>query len=276
MPRYDWISFTTDYGLDDGFVAVCHGVLAQTAPHARVLDVTHLVPLGDVRRGAQVLAQTVCHLPPAVHLAVVDPGVGTARRAIAVRAGHGLLVGPDNGLLVQAAQALGGVRSAAVLDQPDLHRHPVSATFHGRDIFAPVAAHLATGMPLEQVGSPVDVADLVRLPEPVVRRGDGWLAAEVLSVDRFGNLQLAAAGDELADAGPAVRISAVPASQSHLVTQAGEATPARRGTTFGAVEVGGLVVYTDSAGLLAVAVNSGSAARRLGAAGGDLVRVDWS
>src|SRR5580704_13028542 len=112
---YNHLSFLTDYGLEDGFVAACHGVAARIAPATRIIDITHLVPPGDVRRGAAVLAQTVTSMPPAVHVAVVDPGVGTARRAIAVRAGDGILVGPDNGLLSWAIGALGGVRCAFAL-----------------------------------------------------------------------------------------------------------------------------------------------------------------
>src|SRR5436190_15870208 len=145
MSGYDWISLTTDYGCSDGFVAACHGAIARIAPAVRVIDITHSVPPCDVAQGAAVLAQAVPHLPPAVHVAVVDPGVGTARRALAVEAGDSVLVGPDNGLLPRAADALGGVRRAVVLDNAGWFADPVSATFHGRDVFAPVAARLALG-----------------------------------------------------------------------------------------------------------------------------------
>ncbi|MCL9797978.1 SAM-dependent chlorinase/fluorinase, partial [Frankia sp. AgKG'84/4] len=123
------VSFTTDYGLADGFVAACHGVILRAAPDTRIIDVTHLVPPGDVRRAATVLAQTVGSLPRGVHLAVVDPGVGTSRRAVALRAAGGDLVGPDNGLLIDAAERLGGIRTAVSLPVPA----GVPATFHGRD-----------------------------------------------------------------------------------------------------------------------------------------------
>src|ERR671939_426163 len=143
MGGYGWISLTTDYGTFDGFVAACHGAIARIAPDVRVIDVTHHVPPADVSRGAAVLAQTVPSLPPSVHVAVVDPGVGTARRGVAIQAGDGVLVGPDNGLLPPAAQALGGIRRAVVLDRRDWMAATVSPTFHGRDVFAPVAARIA-------------------------------------------------------------------------------------------------------------------------------------
>ncbi len=206
--RYGWITLTTDYGLSDGFVAACHGVVARLAPAVRVLDVTHLVPPGDIRRGSAVLAQAVAHLPPAVHVAVVDPGVGTARRGIVLEAGHSVFVGPDNGLLPAAAEALGGVRRAVALDEvaPDngaprnlsWRSGPVSSTFHGRDIFCPVAAAIANGMDLADAGREAGPETLVRLPEPLVVTGEGLIEAEVTMVDHFGNVQLAAPGSALA------------------------------------------------------------------------------
>jgi S-adenosylmethionine hydrolase len=248
---HSWISFTTDYGLEDGFVAACHGVIARLAPDARVIDVTHLVPPGDVTRGAHVLAQTVPSLPRGVHLAVVDPGVGTARRPIAIEAADGFLVGPDNGLLVPAAEALGGIRRAVHLrSAPD-----VSRTFHGRDIFAPAAARLAQGADLASLGSAT--ADLVRLAPPLFMTLPDGFTAEVLTVDRFGNVQLAAAPDALP-----------PCSE---VTVDGR--PAVAGGTFGDAAPGGLVVFTDSAGYLAVAVNGGSAAALLGVSASSHVTV---
>ncbi len=258
MAGYPWISFTTDYGLFDGFVAACHGVIARLAPDVRVIDVTHLVHPGDVTRGAAVLAQTIGHLPAAVHLAVVDPGVGTARRAVAVETPGGLLVGPDNGLLPWAADALGGIRAAVELTNQDWFGPTVSRTFHGRDVFAPTAARLAAGAPLADAGDPIDPAGLVRLPEPVVASGDGWLEAEVLTVDRFGNVQLAAPGRTLAGLGPVLRVGEVPAV---------------RGETFGSAPAGGLVVYVDSADKVAVAVNGGRATVVLAVTPGDIVRI---
>jgi S-adenosyl-L-methionine hydrolase (adenosine-forming) len=260
MSASPWISLTTDYGLTDGFVAACHGVIARIAPTARVIDVTHLVPPADVRRGAAVLAQTVPSLPVGVHVAVVDPGVGTSRRGVALATPGGLLVGPDNGLLLDAADALGGVTEAVELTQPDR----VSATFHGRDVFAPAAARLALGAPLAEAGPPVDPAGLVRLPTPTVTRDAEGFTAEVLTVDHFGNLQLAAP-PELLDPLPATLRVDPPGSAP--------AVAAVHGRTFGDAPAGGLVAYVDSAGLVAIAVNGGRAADVLHASAGDLLRV---
>ncbi|MGQ5260126.1 SAM hydrolase/SAM-dependent halogenase family protein [Micromonospora sp. ZYX-F-536] len=259
-----WISLTTDYGLVDGFVAACHGVIARIAPAARVIDVTHQVPPADVRRGAAVLAQTVPYLPVGVHVAVVDPGVGTARRGVALATPGGLLVGPDNGLLPDAADALGGVTAAVELTEPRWLATRVSATFHGRDVFAPVAARLALGAPLTEAGPPVDPAGLVRLPPPVVARDAEGFTAEVLTVDGFGNVQLAAPAELLDPLPAAVRVSP-PAPAP--------ARSAMRGRIFGDAPAGSLVVYVDSAALVAVAVNGGRAADLLGVAAGDLLRV---
>ncbi|MGH3647832.1 MAG: SAM hydrolase/SAM-dependent halogenase family protein [Micromonosporaceae bacterium] len=258
MTGYGWISFTTDYGLADGFVAACHGVIARIAPGVRVIDIGHQVPPGDVPRGALLLAQTVLYLPAAVHLAVVDPGVGTARRPIAVQTPGGLLVGPDNGLLPWAADALGGPERVALLDNAELFVAPVRRTFHGRDVFAPVAAHLAAGLDLAAAGAPLDPADLVRLPDPVTRTGDDWLEAEVLGVDRFGNVQLAAGAAQFERLPESLDVAGV---------------PGRRGETFGSAGDGVLVVLLDSADHVAVAVNGGSAADRLRVTPGDIVRI---
>jgi len=256
--RYDWISLTTDYGLSDGFVASCHGVLARHAPHARVIDVTHQVPPGDVTQGSTILAQTVPHLPPAVHVAVVDPGVGTARRGIVLEAAGGVLVGPDNGLLPAAAEALGGIRRVVVLDNPEWYGPSVSATFHGRDIFAPVGGRLAAGADIAAAGFAVDPATLVRLPEPVVAVGDGWLEAEVTAVDRFGNVQLAAGGSALDRFGTLISVGGLRAV---------------RARTFGDARPGELVVFVDSAERVAIAVNGGRAVVALGVTPGDVLRL---
>ncbi len=258
MCAYQWISLTTDYGLTDGFAAACHGVIARLAPAVRVIDVTHQVPPGDVARGAAVLAQTVPHLPPAVHLAVVDPGVGTARRGVAVLTPDGVLVGPDNGLLPWAAEALGGPVGAVALTNPDWFAPEVSHTFHGRDVFAPVAARIAAGADLAEAGPPLDPSTLVRLPDPVVESGPGWLEAEVLGVDRFGNVQLAAAGAALDALGKALTVGGV---------------HALRGNTFADAPAGGLVVFADSADRVAVAVNGGRAAVVLAVTPGDTLRI---
>src|SRR3984957_19352328 len=263
---YNHLSFLTDYGLEDGFVAACHGVAARIAPTARVIDITHLVPPGDVRRGAAVLAQTVTYLPPAVHVSVVDPGVGTVRRAIAVAAGESVLVGPDNGLLSWAIAALGGAHQAVQLNNGELWLHPVSATFHGRDIFMPVAAHLATGVALTEAGDEISTAELVELPAPTSRVQDGEAEGEVMSVDRFGNVQLS-----------------IPAADAGLLG-IGIGTPVavrcgRRQLTvpyldtFAAGAPGEIVAFTDSAGLISLAINAGDAAQQLGLPPGAHVRL---
>ncbi|HEX6686382.1 MAG TPA: SAM-dependent chlorinase/fluorinase [Candidatus Limnocylindrales bacterium] len=252
MPGFDYVSFTTDYGLSDGFVASCHGVIARLAPTVKVIDVSHTVAPGDVTRAAAILAQTAPHLPPAVHLAVVDPGVGTERRAVVLTTPGGVLVGPDNGLLIWAASALGGIVSATGLPTPE----GASRTFHGRDVFSPAAAKIALGVPVE--GPQIDPATLIQLPDPVVQWGDGWLEAEVLTIDRFGNVQLAA---------PASFLRQLP----DQMTVGG--CRAIRGETFADAPSGGLVVFGDSADRLAVAVNGGRAAVMLAVTPGDVVRI---
>ena len=266
MASYDSLTFLTDYGLEDGFVAACHGVAARIAPAARVIDVTHLVQPGDVRRGAAVLAQTVPFFPPAVHVAVVDPGVGTARRGVAVQAGPGILVGPDNGLLSWAVAALGGASQAFQLTNGDLWLNPVSPTFHGRDIFMPVAAHLAAGADLASAGDEIDLADLVTLPAPTSRVHDGEAEGEVMSIDRFGNVQLSIVAADMGTLGIGYG--------TPLVVRAGRrqlTVPFME--TFAAVAPGEIVAFTDSAGLISLAVSAGDAAQQLGLPPGAHVRL---
>jgi S-adenosyl-L-methionine hydrolase (adenosine-forming) len=258
MAAYDWITLTTDYGLSDGFAGVMHGVIARYAPWVRVIDVTHLVPPGEVSRGSAVLAQAVGHLPAAVHVGVVDPGVGTARRAVAIATPGGLLVGPDNGLLTAAADALGGATAAVRLTERSWFLPDVSMTFHGRDVFAPVAARLAAGVPMTGAGPAIDPDSLVRLPEPVVVVGDGYVEAEVLTVDRFGNVQLAAPGTVLDGLGAQLEVGGVRAT---------------RAETFADGQPGRLIAYVDSAGRVALAVNGGRAVVALAVSPGDILRV---
>jgi S-adenosyl-L-methionine hydrolase (adenosine-forming) len=263
---YDCMSFLTDYGLEDGFVAACHGVATRIAPAARLIDITHLVPPGDVRRGAAVLAQTVCYLPPAVHVAVVDPGVGTARRAVAVAAGESILVGPDNGLLSWAIDALGGAGAVIHLTNGELWLHPVSATFQGRDIFMPVAARLAAGVALADAGDEIEPGDLVALPAPTSRVSDGEAEGEVMSVDRFGNVQLSIPAADAGRLGIGIG--------SALVVRCGrrQLTVAYL-DTFAAGAPGEIVAFTDSAGLISLAINAGDAAQQLGLPPGAHVRL---
>jgi S-adenosylmethionine hydrolase len=266
MAGYDWITFTSDYGLEDHFVGVCHGVMARVAPRARVLDVSHAVGAQDVRQGAVLLAQAVPYLPRAVHLAVVDPGVGTGRGMVAVEAGGQVLVGPDNGLLVWAAEALGGVERVHALENPKFRVEPVSRTFHGRDVFAPAAAHLAAGVAPAELGPELDPDGLVRLERPAVRAGAGRVAGSVVAVDHFGNLALDLGRRDLEAVG-------VAAGDPVEVRAGGRGHRATVGETFASVAAGELVVHEDSFGSMAVAVNLGRAADRLGVGSGDAVEV---
>jgi S-adenosylmethionine hydrolase len=260
------LTFLTDFGLEDGFVAACHGVAARLAPETRVIDITHLVPPGDVRRGAAVLAQTVPAMPPAVHVAVVDPGVGTARRAVAIEAKGGVLVGPDNGVLSWAIAALGGAMRAVQLTNDALWNHPVSPTFHGRDVFMPVASHLVTGTSLTEAGTEVDIGELVMLAAPTSRMLDREAEGEVLSIDRFGNAQLSIPSKAAADLGIAIGSSMIIRCNRRELT-------APYVETFGSAAHGELIAFTDSAGLISLAVRGGNAAERLSLPPGARVRI---
>jgi S-adenosylmethionine hydrolase len=264
------ISFLSDFGLKDEFVGVCHGVIAARCPGARVIDLTHEIPRHDVLAGAIVLCSSLPYMPAEVHLAVVDPGVGTAsRRAVALRTAEGrLLVGPDNGVLIPAAESLGDVAEAVDLDESPERLQPVSRTFHGRDIFAPVAAALAAGAALTDVGRPLEPDRLERLELPSASVDSGTLTAHVLLRDAFGNLTLDASPEQL---------SALPSrlGGSLVVRSAAGEHLARHALAYAEAPEGGLLIYEDSHGSLALAVNRGSAADLLGAGRGAelLVRV---
>lgn len=259
------LSFLSDYGLRDEFVGVCHGVIAAILPDARVIDLTHGIERHDVRAGALTLRRALPHLPPGVHLAVVDPEVGSRRRAVAVRCAEGgrILVGPDNGLLMPAAERFGGVLEAVDIGSSPLRSEHVSATFHGRDVFAPVAAHLAAGTPLHEAGTPLETAELqpLDLPRPELR--DGAVLAHVLSVDGFGNLGLDATHADL---------SASRLRLGRPLTANGR--PATFASTFADVAPGAIVLYEDPDRMLALAVNRGSAAATLGVAADAEIRLD--
>jgi S-adenosylmethionine hydrolase len=262
------IVFLTDYGLDDEFVGVCHGVITRIAPDARVIDLAHGIPPQDVLRGALVLAASVPYMPSdAIFLAVVDPGVGGPRGAIAVATADGpLLVGPDNGLLSFAWAELGGPIQAVEITAPDILLQPVSATFHGRDVFAPAAAHLANVADLNDLGPDIDLEGLqhVHIPEPSM--ADGELAAVVIGVDRFGNLELNANPDHLAEAG------LTRAERLTLRHPEGsvEIRPVR---TYEDVPPGDFALLEDAKGHLAVVVNQGSAAKVLRLAAGSTLTL---
>lgn len=264
-----FISFLTDFGLDTA-PATCRGVIWSICPDARINDLTHSSRQFAIRDGAVLLWSSLPYQPIGVHLVVVDPGVGTARRPVALQVGRGdLLVGPDNGVLLPAAARLGGIIAAHVVENPALFRHPVSNTFHGRDIFAPVAAHLATGLPIADVGPAVQVSDLVQLELPSAQLEDGSLLTSVLFVDRFGNSRLAGEASDLA----ALKGSLEPGDTFDVAI--GERRERMTWqTTFGAVGAGELLLYDDAdyAGL-AIGRNLGSAAEELGLANDVPIRI---
>jgi S-adenosyl-L-methionine hydrolase (adenosine-forming) len=261
------VTFISDYGLTDDFVGVCHGVIATICPDARVIDISHGIDRHDVRAGALLLAGALPYMPVGVHLAVVDPDVGAERRAVALRLDDGrLLVGPDNGLLWPAAQGGGGAVEAVEIGTSPFRLEPVSATFHGRDIFAPVAARLAAGAPFAEAGAPCDPLGLVKLELPGLRRDGAALVAHALYIDRFGNVQLDITHDDLADSGLKL------GHRARLAVPSGtfEAQYAR---TFADVQPGHLLLYEDAYRRLAVAVSHGDAAERVGLALDDELRI---
>jgi len=254
------VTLLTDYGLADEFVGVLHGVIARIAPDARVIDLAHGIPRHDVTGGARCLARVLPFVPAGVHVAVVDPGVGSARRAVALRTmeEERILVGPDNGLLARAAERFGGVAEAVEISASPWRLEPVSATFHGRDLFAPVAAHLAGGAALARAGTAFDPARLVAAPVTRPALGaDGVLVAHVVGVDVFGNLELDADDLELP-----VGVRADVAGRSVRVAR-----------TFADVAPGEPLLYRDAGGAVALAIRDGDAAAVLGLAAGDPVRI---
>jgi S-adenosyl-L-methionine hydrolase (adenosine-forming) len=260
------ITFLSDYGGEDEFAGVCRGVIARIAPGAPLIDLAHELPRHDVRRAAVALADALPYAPPGVHLAVVDPGVGTERRPVAMRveAEQRVLVGPDNGLLWPAATVLGGAVEAVNLARTALRLEPVSATFHGRDLFAPVAAGLAIGAALTEVGEPIEVGSLARLALPAARVEADRVVAQVLYLDRFGNAALNAPREVLVD-GPLRRAGSIG------VEAARASGRARFARAFAEVAEGELLLYEDSSRRLALAVNRGSAAELLGVGAGSEV-----
>jgi S-adenosylmethionine hydrolase len=260
------VTFLTDFGLQDDFVGTCHGVMARIAPDVRVIDVTHGIEPQAVLQGAIVLRNTAPYLPAGVHLAVVDPGVGGSRRAIAVRARDGrMFVGPDNGLLMLAADEA-GVESAHELVDPRYRLADVSHTFHARDIFAPAAAHLASGAEISELGPAIDPADLVRIdvPEPVVGRTQ--ISTIVLVVDRFGNVATNAKREHVAALGvsPGDRVEIRLSLDRYFALLA---------DTFADAGPGELLLYEDSYGLMTLAIRRGDAAGLPGVAAGSEIRI---
>jgi S-adenosyl-L-methionine hydrolase (adenosine-forming) len=252
------ITLLTDYGRDDDFVGVCHGVIRRIHPEVQIVDITHGIRRYSVRQGALVLRNTLPYMPIGVHIAVVDPQVGTERRALALHTADGrILVGPDNGLLSLAWERCGGVQLAVDITRSPHRLEPVSATFHGRDIFSPVAAQLAAGAELADAGDPLDPAELATVDLPGPRIEDRALVAHALVVDRFGNAGLDIDHDTLAGTG-------ITLGGTVEIEAAGERYLATYTQTFADVKPGELIVYEDAYRTLAVAINRGDAAGTLG------------
>jgi S-adenosyl-L-methionine hydrolase (adenosine-forming) len=262
-----FVTFLTDFGLEDDFVGTCHGVMKRIAPELEIIDITHGIEPQGILQGALVLANTVPYLPEGVHLAVVDPGVGSARRPVALRGGDGRhYVGPDNGLLVPAAEKLGGIAAAHELTNRDYALEPVSATFHGRDIFAPAAAHLANGVSVEDLGPAIDPDSLRRLEIPQPDVGDNRIRARCLYIDRFGNMQLNLTKGDLGKLGiePGRRIELELSADRYYAQAARTFTDARSGE---------IILYEDAYENIAIAISGGSAAETFSAQPGIEVRI---
>ena len=259
-----WLTFLSDYGFEDAFLGVCKGVIARTAPDVRVLDVLHLVNPQDVEQGAAVLASAIPYLPvPAVHLALVDPFRAAPVRGIAVRTGDGsTFVSPDNGLTSQAWDLAGGAVQAHVLDNPALWHPTPARTFRGRDVFSPVAARLADGLPVEEVGTQIPVDELERLVLRAATVDDDHVHGEVVTVDHFGNLTLNLQRSDLEAAG-------IHLGDTVELRCGGKTKTVPFTLTYGEVPRGRLAVCEDSFRTVTVAVNQGSASVALRARRGD-------
>lgn len=266
-PSYDTVSFLSDYGYQDEFVGVVHSIIHQLAPGTTIIDITHGVAPYDIRAAGLALARSVQYLSPGVVLAVVDPGVGTHRRPIAVEVGDGraVFIGPDNGVLAPAVGMLGGATRAVWLNDADHQLPALGPLFDGRDVFAPAAAHLCNGVPLTDLGEELDVATLFPGVLPIPREEDGALVAEVLWVDRYGNAQLNVDPEELDELGDGV-------DHFELVID-GARRAVRRVTAFDQIAEGAVALVVDSYGLIALAARQGSAALDLRIDAGDAVTI---
>jgi S-adenosylmethionine hydrolase len=254
MARFDTITFLSDYGTSDEFVGVVKSVIRSIVPEVTVIDLTHEIPAYDVRAGSLALGRATQYLCPGVVLAVVDPGVGTERRAIAVEVGGGqsYLVGPDNGLLASAVAMCGGATAAVELTNPEYQLEAPGPTFAGRDVFAPAAAHLCAGVPLSELGPAVDPVSLLPGLIPIPREGDEGLTADVLWVDRYGNCQLNVDPDELDPYGDRI-----------LLRWGDDARVAERAPTYEGIAPGQIGLVVDSYGMLSVCLGRRSAAAEL-------------
>ncbi len=265
MARF--ITFLTDFGLQDDFVGACHGVMKKIAPDVEIIDITHGIAPQGILQGALTLANTLPFMPDGIHLAVVDPGVGGARRALALRDASGRIhVGPDNGLLIPAAEKLGGITEAHELTNPEYALESVSRTFHGRDLFSPAAAHLARGVELAKLGPPIAPDALARLDIPEPEIGTTRVQSTVLSIDRFGNVGLNLDRSHFEQVGivPGTRVELQVSSERYYATAA---------RTFADARPGDVILYEDAYRNLSIAINGGNAAAMLGLSVGQDVRI---
>lgn len=261
------VTFLSDFGHADEFVGVVHAVIARIAPATRVIDLTHGIPPGDVRAGALALTRAVQYLPDGVVLAVVDPGVGTPRRAIAAESGASVFIGPDNGLLSPAVAMLGGAHRIVSIENPDLRIPSAGATFNGRDVFAPAAAVISSGeATLSDLGPDVDPSEIMPLLLPLPEVEEGKVVGEAWWIDAYGNVETNVGPDELAAAGarPGDLVTVRVGTETYEVPWA---------ETYGDVDESRLLLHVDSAGLLALAIRSGRADRTLRIATGTAVTL---
>lgn len=262
---YSTVSFLSDYGLQDEFVGVVKAVIHDLAPATTVIDITHGIPPHDVRAGSLALARAIQYVPAGVVLAVVDPGVGTERRGVAVEVagGAGVLIGPDNGLLAPAVSLAGGAERAVSLTSTEHQLPTPGPTFAGRDVFAPAAAHLCAGVPLDALGDAIDPAGLLPGVVPLTRVEDGDLHAEVLWVDRYGNAQLNVSPEEVEDYGDRIGLRMGETRRTGV-----------RAAAYAAIGTGAVGLVVDSYGLLSIALDRRSAAEELRLAPGDTVVLE--
>jgi S-adenosylmethionine hydrolase len=261
------VTLLTDYGESSEFAGICRGVIARGCAEALIVDITHGIARHDIRHGALVLRNALPYMPAGVHIAVVDPQVGTERRAVALRlADDRILVGPDNGVLSLAAEAAGGAVEAVDISRSEHRLDPVSGTFHGRDVFAPVGAALACGAPLAAAGDPLDVDELATLELPRPRRQGDVLVAHALLFDVYGNVTLDLRHEDLPGTGIAY-------GRALEVSAGGRGSRATFTGTFADVPPGELLLYEDASRTLALAVNRGDASALLALALDDEVRL---
>jgi S-adenosyl-L-methionine hydrolase (adenosine-forming) len=240
--------------------------MKRIAPDVEVLDITHGIAPQQVLQGSLVLANTLPYMPAGIHLAVVDPGVGGERKAVALAGDGRCFVGPDNGLLLVAAERLGGIEKAVEIQNASYLLEPVSRTFHGRDIFAPTAAHLARGVALDELGPELPVDELARIDIPEPEVGKTRIRATVLYIDRYGNVQLNATSDHVESVGlvPGTSVEIDIGFESYFATV---------GTTFADVRAGDILLYEDAYRNVAIAINGGNAAEMLSARPGEEIRI---